>query len=189
MRNGSYYVLNTNNWISCYKSLHYIYRNLSNLLVHTSLTKPTQKTSNSSGYSSPCQSSWRCKLRQSMSNTNSATNQLTRKISYTAGGTRGTQYAIYAAECTKHNLLYIGQSSQKLNCRFNGHRSDLRVKPRACEPTQHFSQSKNCSINKDMKVYILQDNLEGSSFERMEFFEDHWMTRLDTKALMAWTLN
>ena len=91
----------------------------------------------------------------------------------------------YAAECTKHNLLYIGQSSQKLNCRFNGHRSDLRVKPKACEPTQHFSQNKNCSINKDMKVYILQDNLEGSSFERMEFFEDHWMTRLDTKVLMA----
>ena len=33
-----------------------------------------------------------------------------------------------------------------------------------------------------MKVYILQDNLEGSSSEKMEFSEDHWMTCLDSKA-------
>ena len=45
---------------------------------------------------------------------------LTNRTSYTAGGKCNTKYTIYAAECTKHNLLYIGQSSQKLNCRFNG---------------------------------------------------------------------
>ena len=33
-----------------------------------------------------------------------------------------------------------------------------------------------------MKVHILQNNLEGSSSERVEFFEDRWITRLDTKA-------
>ena len=84
------------------------------------------------------------------------------KTSYTAGGKCNTKYTIYAAGCTKYTLLYIGQSSQKLNCRFNGHRSDVRVKPKACELTQHFSQSKNCKIDNDLRVYILQDNLEDS---------------------------
>ena len=117
-----------------------------------------------------------------MSNTNSVRNHLTNKTSYTDGGKCNTKYTIYAAECTKHNLLYIGQSSQKLNCRFNSHRSDARVKRKACELTQHFSQSKNCKIDNDLRVHILQNNLEDSSFERMEYFEDHWITRLDTNA-------
>ena len=70
----------------------------------------------------------------------------------------------------------------KLNCRFNGHWSDVRVKPKACELTQHFSQSNNCNIDNDLRVYILQDNLEDSSSERMEYFEDRWITSLDNKA-------
>ena len=113
-------------------------RNLGNLLVHTSLTKPTPSTSHPSGYSSPCKSNQHCKLCPSMSNTNSVTNHLTNKTSYTGGGKCNTKYTIYAAECTKHNLLYIGQSSQRLNCRFNGHRSDVRIKPKACELTPIF---------------------------------------------------
>ena len=153
------------------------------LLVHTSLSKPTPNTSHLSGYSSPCKSNRRCKLCPSVSNSNSVTNHLTNKTSYTARGKFNTKYTIYAAECTKHNLLYIGQSSQKLNCRFNGHRSDVRVKPKAYELTQHFSQSKNCKIDNDLKVYILQDKLEDSSSERMEYFEDRWITRLDNQAL------
>ena len=157
-------------------------KNLGNLLVHTSLTKPTPNTSSHlSGYSSPCKSNRRCKLCPSMRNTNSATKHLINKTSYTAGGKCNTKYTIYAAECTKYNLLYISQSSQRLNCRFNGHRSDVRVKPKACELTQDISQSKNCKIDIDLRVYILQDNLEDSSSERMEYFEDHWITRLDNK--------
>ena len=102
-------------------------RNLGNLLVHTSLTKPTPNTLHPLGYNRPCKSNRHWKLCPSMSNTNSVTNHLTNKTSYTDGGKCNTKYTIYAAECTKHNLLYIGQSSQKLNCRFNGHRSDVRV--------------------------------------------------------------
>ena len=83
-------------------------RNLGNLLVHTSLTKPTLKTSHLSGYSSPCKSNQHCKFCPSMSNTNSFTNHLTNKTSYTAGGKCNTKPTIYAPECTKHNLLYIG---------------------------------------------------------------------------------
>ena len=155
--------------------------NLGNLLVHTSLTKPTPNTSHLSAYTSPCKSNPRCKRCPSMSNTNSVTNHLTNKTSCTAGGKCNTKYAIYAAECTKHNLLYVDQSSQKPNCRFNGNRSDVTVKPKVCR-TEHFSQSKSCKIYNDLRVYILQDNLEGYSAERMEYFEDRWITRIDAKA-------
>ena len=130
-----------------------------------------------------CKSIRRCKLCPSMSKTNSVTNHLTNKTSYTAGGKCNTKYTIYAAECTNHNLLYIGQSSQKLNCRFNGYRSDVTVKPKACELTQHFSQSKNCKMDNDLRVYICRiiwniPHLRGW----IEYFENRWITRLDTKA-------
>ena len=157
-------------------------RNLGNLFVHTSLTKPTPNTLHPLGYSRPCKSNRHCKLCPSMSNTNSVTNHLTNKTSSTDEGKCNTKCTVYAAECTKHNLLYIGQSSQILNCRFNGHRSDVRVKPKACELTQHFSQSENCKIDNDLRVYVLQDNLDDSSSERIEYFEDRWITHLDTKA-------
>ena len=108
--------------------------------------------------------------------------RFTRWLRKTVCARKHPQTETIDAKCTKHNLLYIGQSSQKLNCRFNGHRSDVRVKPKACELTQHFSQSKNCKIDNNLRVYILQDNLDNSSSERMEYFEDRWITCLDTKA-------
>ena len=88
---------------------------------------------------------------------------------------------IYAAECTQRKLIYVGQSSQKLNMRFNGHGSDVNVKPKACELAQHFHGSHECDIKKYLKVYILQDNVIGSR-ENKEFYEDPWITRLDTKS-------
>ena len=78
------------------------------------------------------------------------------------------------------NLIYVGHSSQKLSGRFNGHRSDVKVKQKACELSQHFHESKNCKIEKDLKVYILQDNATGTR-EKREFMEDRWITRLNTK--------
>ena len=68
-----------------------------------------------------------------------------------------------------------------LNSRFNGHRSDVKVKPKACELSQHFHNNKECSIDRDLKVYILQDNVTGS-WEKREYFEDRWITRLNSKA-------
>ena len=85
------------------------------------------------------------------------------------------------SECTKHNLIYVGHSSQKLSERFNGHHSDVKVKPKACELSQHFQESKNCKIEKNLKVYILQDNATGTR-EKREFMEDRWITRLNTKS-------
>ena len=66
-------------------------------------------------------------------NTNSITNKLTNKSCLTSGGKCNTTDTIYTAECTKHDLIYVGHSSQKLSGRFNGHHSDVKVKPKACE--------------------------------------------------------
>ena len=113
-----------------------------------------------------------------MSNTSSITNKLTNKSCVTSGGKCITTDTIYAAECTKHNLIYVGHSSQKLSGRFNGHCSDVKVKPKDCELSQHFHESKNGRIEKDLKVYILQDNATGTR-EKRDFMEDRWITRLN----------
>ena len=123
-----------------------------------------------------------------MSNTSSITNKLTNKSCLTSGGKCNTTDTIYAAECTKHKLIYVGHSSQKLSGRFNGHRSDVKVKPKACQLSQHFHESKNCKIEKDLKVYILQDNATGTR-EKREFMEDRWITRLNTKSLNGMNSN
>ena len=65
--------------------------------------------------------------------------------------------------------------------RLNGHRSDVNVKPKSCELAQHFHRSHECDIKKDLKVYILQDNVIGSH-EKKEFYEDQWITRLDFRS-------
>ena len=75
-----------------------------------------------------------------------------------------TPDVIYAAECTFHNKLYIGHTSQPLNIRFNGHRSDAKIKPTACELVHHFHHN-TCDFNKDLRVYILQDNVTGPNIK------------------------
>ena len=116
-----------------------------------------------------------------MSNTNVITNKLSHKCCYTPGGKCSTTDTVYAAECTRQSMIYEGQSSQKLNSRFNGHKSDVKVKPKACELSKHFHYNKECSIDRDLKVYILQDNVTGS-WEKREYFEDRWITGLNSKA-------
>ena len=78
-------------------------------------------------------------------------------------------------------MVYVGHSSQKLNGRFNGHCSDAKVTPKACELSQHFHERKVCDIHKNLKVYILQDNVTGARSSR-EFVEDYWIARLNTRA-------
>ena len=133
--------------------------------------------------SSPCLSERGrgCKLCHSMSNVNSLTNIPFGKTCFTSGGKYNISDTIYAAECTKHKLKYIGHSSQKLSSRFNVNRSDVNVKPKSCELAQHFLGNKDCNISRDLNVYIMQDNVIGPR-DRKEYFEDHWITRLDTKA-------
>ena len=122
-----------------------------------------------------------CKLCHSMSNTNFITDIQSGKTCFTSGGKCNTSDTIYAAECTKHKLIYVGHSSQKLRSRFNEHRSDINVKSKSCELAQHFHGNKDCNLNRDLNFYILQDNITGPR-DRREYFEDRWITRLDTKA-------
>ena len=105
-------------------------KNLQNQLVHISVTTGTEKRSEQSGYSTPCLSKRGkgCKLSPFMSNTNIITNKPSQKSCYTSGGRCFTTDTIYAAECTQHSLIYVGQSSQKLNSQSNGHRSDVKDK-------------------------------------------------------------
>ena len=133
-------------------------KNLRNWLVHSGLTKPTPNTQFIPGHSTPCSSKRGkgCKLCSAMSNTNSITNKLTNKLCLTSGGKCNTTDTIYAVECTKHDAIYVGHSSQKLSGKFNGHHSDVKVKPKACELSEHFHENKNCKIEKDLKVCILQ---------------------------------
>ena len=84
-------------------------------------------------------------------NSNSILNTQSEKTCYTSGGKCTTTNTIYAAECTQHKLIYVGQSSQKLNIWFNGHRSDVNVKPKACELAQHFHGSHECEVKKDLR--------------------------------------
>ena len=90
------------------------------------------------------------------------------------------RHHLCTAECTRHSVIYVGQSSQKFNSRFNGHISDVKVKPKACEVSQHFHNSKECSIDRDLNVYILQDVT--GSWEKREYFKDRWITKLNSKA-------
>ena len=150
-------------------------RNLKNLLVQSSFTKKFGKPHQPS---TPRHSK-RCKLCSTMSHSDIITDSISGKTCTITGGTCKTPDVIYAAECTFHNKLYIGHTSQPLNMRFNGHGSDAKIKPTACELAHHFHHN-TCDFNKDLRVYILQDNVTGPKYQG-EFLEDRWITRLDSR--------
>ena len=129
--------------------------NLRNLLVCSCFTPPS--SSRPASNSSPCLSKRGkgCKLCHSISNSNFIINIQSGETCFTSGGRCNTSDTIYAAECTKHKLIYVGHSSQKLSSRFNGHRSDVNVKPKSCELAHHFHGNEECNINRHLKVYIL----------------------------------
>ena len=95
------------------------------------------------------------------------------------GGSANDQGVIYAAECTKHSLIYTGQTGDKLSNRFNRHRSDIKCYPTRCELSKHFNEN-DCLFEKDLAVYILE-KVDGPESLRL-FKEDKWIMRLDTSA-------
>ena len=104
------------------------------------------------------------------------TNQLTKKECNIAGGSSTTRGCIYAAECTKHHLMYVGETGGPLNVRFYGHRSDTKLRPERCELNKHFA-SNNCDIGTDMRVSVLENVPDTTETYRM-YKEDRWVTRL-----------
>ena len=45
---------------------------------------------------------------------------------------------IYAAQCSKHKVLYIGHTGEQLSERFSKHRYDIKNKPDNSELAKHF---------------------------------------------------
>ena len=108
---------------------------------------------------------------------NEITNARTGKTCHIDGGSCNSKNVIYAAECTKHKLIYVGYTPTTLSQRFNKHRSDAKNDPDATELGKHFHESDSCSFEKDLKVHILQ-RLEGDR-DKLEHFENLWISRLD----------
>ena len=118
-------------------------------------------------------STWEDKINTSGTITNVQTNR-TFKI---AGGPAKTTGCIYAAECTKHHVIYVGQTGRLLSSRFNGHRSDTKLRPEACGLDMHFHNS-DCCIDSDLRISVLE-HVSGSQALR-EYREEVWISRLQT---------
>ena len=147
-------------------------RNIKDTFVHSRhghMAPPTQQQPTTSN----------CLIQPQMNNTGyikNSTNTQTYKI---AGGSCTQANVIYAAECTKHKLLYIGQTSSPLNIRFNGHRSDIDKNPDRCHLPKHYRENK-CDFTTDLRVSILETNITNE--ERRLTREDIWIARLNTLA-------
>ena len=71
---------------------------------------------------------------------------------------------IYAAQCSKHKVLYIGYTGEQLSERFSKHRCDIKNRPGNSELAKHFHESHN--LNNDLNVTILQNNIKTAAARR-----------------------
>ena len=83
---------------------------------------------------------------------------------------------MYAARCTKHDLIYVGYTSEQLSDRFSKHRYDVKRRPDNSELASHFHADHK---EEDMEVLILQSNI-ASNTQTLEFHEDKWICTLQT---------
>ena len=97
----------------------------------------------------------------------------------TKGGNCCTSHIVYAAECTKHNQLCIGFSMREIQLHFNNHRSEINSGKITYELVKHVHNN-GCDFGKDLRVYILEDNLPLSKTS-CELREDYWILKLKTK--------
>ena len=150
------------------------YRRNPNLHNHLVRTKPKENAK--AGFSVRCtlektkKRGRPCKLCTHMGQKNEITNARTGKTCHIDGGSCNSKNVIYATECTKHKLIYVGYTSTTLSQRFNKHRSDAKNDPDATELGKHFHESDSCSFEKDLKVHILR-RLEGDR-DKLEHFEN-----------------
>ena len=121
----------------------------------------------------PGRSSWEGKMNHSGCITNHQTGQ-SFKIE---GGSARTTGCVYAAECTRHQVIYVGQTGRLVSSRFDGHRSDIKLKPDACGLDSHFREH-GCCVDDDLRISILE-HVSGSRALR-EYREERWIARLQT---------
>ena len=71
---------------------------------------------------------------------------------------------IYAVQCSKHKVLYIGHAGEQLAERFSKHHYDIKNRPDNSELAKHFNESHN--LNNDLNVIILQNKIKTAAARR-----------------------
>ena len=110
----------------------------------------------------PCQ---KCKLCLQINTAKLITNDklnITEKIKGT--GNCKEREIIYAAQYSKHKVLYIGHAEEQLLERFSKHRYDIKDRLDNSELAKHFHGSHNLIDN--FNVTILQNNLKTAATRR-----------------------
>ena len=115
-----------------------------------------------------------------MSNSDKVTNKNSGRTCFSQKGDSILSQVVYAAECNKHQLLYVGFTTRPLHLRFNNHHSEINPGAHTCELVQHFS-TLDCNFDKDVKIHILQHGLPNNK-DACEAEDDKWINKLDTKS-------
>ena len=118
------------------------------------------------------------KIDRFMNNKSNLVNSRNGRSCHVAGGSSKDKNIIYAVECTKCRLLYVGYTTDQLNHRMNRHRSDIRHYPERCELAKHFHDN-DCDFERDIQVTILE-HVKGSEY-KLKRQEDKWMKRLGSQ--------
>ena len=119
------------------------------------------------------------RLQKNMSTATSLTNTKSGITVPTICGHAKMSNVVYAARCKRCDIIYVGYTTNQLNNRFSGHRSDVSCHPDRSELPKHFKDSPSCDFDRDLEVHILQRNISGSR-AIMEAHEDRWILRLNT---------
>ena len=122
----------------------------------------------------PIRDSTKSYIENQMNDTGAITNPVSGRSCNIAGGAANTRGCIYAAECKKHSLLYVGEMGGPLNVRFNGHRSDCNLRPERCELDAHFAAN-DCNMDTHMEVSVLE-TMPGVTETYRKYKEDKWIT-------------
>ena len=85
---------------------------------------------------------------------------------------------IYAAQCSKHKVLYIGDTEEQLSERFSKHCYYIINRPDDSELAKYFNESHN--LKDDLNVTILQNNIKTAAARR--YHESKWICKLETLA-------
>ncbi len=152
--------------------------NLRDKLVRAKHQNQPDTTADAAAATTTTASQGHSQLEKQMNRSHSITNPQTQRTCRINGGAANIVGSVYAAECTKHKKLYVGQTGRPLNCRFNNHRSDAKHRPYTCKLAEHFHEN-SCSMDTDLRVSVLEQ-VSGSQALR-EYREDKWITRLQTQ--------
>ena len=121
----------------------------------------------------------KCKLFPQINTVKLITNDklnITEKIKGT--GNCKEREIIYAAQCFKHKVLYIGHTGEQLSGCFSKHRYNIKNRPDNSELAKHFHESHNLSDY--LNVTILENNIKTAAAQR--YHEDKWICKLKTLA-------